>query len=210
MRILARLLVAAAVVGALPLLAQEHKPNPAATGGVMVFRLLNQKAVQDELKLSETQVKQFRDAARKLRDLMVEEMEKGDRDKARALAKEHEKDLDKILKPDQANRLRQIDLQLRGAGAFTDAALVQEMKITPEQHKQLRALAEETARQINKLFEGDAATREELRKKMAEITVTANEKVLALLTGDQKTQWKEKTGVPFKGEIRRGQPARRP
>jgi hypothetical protein len=39
---------------------------------------------------------------------------------------------------------------------------------------------------------------------MAELRKSTNEKVLAVLTDEQKTKWTELTGAPFTGEIRLG------
>ena len=77
--------------------------------------LLDQKSVQDELKLSEDQVKQATSAIEKQRESMRGLRELGEderRAKFEELAKVNEATLSGILKDDQAKRLKQISLQL--------------------------------------------------------------------------------------------------
>lgn len=90
-------------------------------------RAAGAKSVQEDLKLSEDQVQ-------KLQDLQKSQPQGGGRGfgnlsqkeraelqkKMEALAKANQKAIAEILKPEQAKRLEQIALQVRGTEAFAD------------------------------------------------------------------------------------------
>jgi Spy/CpxP family protein refolding chaperone len=180
-------------------------------GGFGMVGLLGQQSVQKELNLSDEQVKKVqelqakaREARQGLRDLSREERQA----KMQELAKAGEKSVAGLLKPEQMKRLKQISLQLRGAGAFGNPEVAKALNLTDEQKEKLKAIQEETGRAVRELFQG-GGDRAEMRKKMAELHKGANEKATALLTDDQKAKWKEMTGTPFKGEITFGGGRRR-
>ena len=175
-------------------------------GGPSAFATLRQKAVMQELRLSEEQVGKIKEAMMAQRDRLLEFIEKGERDKAAALTRERDKTLLKVLTPAQARRLRELVLQVHGLWAMTEPDTVKELKLTEEQTQRLRQLQKETEGRMAKLFEGEAATRTEAQKKLAEYHVAANEKGLTFLTEAQRATWKELSGAPFKGEILRVPP----
>lgn len=205
-------LVAAVVVMAgAPALAQEQQRQRqrgpggfGGFGGSPTF-LLTQKSVQSELKLSEEQVKKAQELQEKqagsfrgLRDLSREELQKKMAERREAT----QKALAGILKPEQVKRLRQISLQQMGTGALNDPEVSKELKITDDQKEKIRDIR-------TKAFEGQrgqgADRSEEARKKRAEARKAVEEKVMGILTAEQKTKLKELTGEPFKGEITRPQ-----
>lgn len=173
-------------------------------GGFGTLTLLSQKSVQDELKLSEDQVKKVkeltekqRESFRGLRDLSREERQT----KMQERAKANEKAVAEILKADQLKRAKQISLQLRGPRAFSDPAVADALKLTDEQKEKVKTIQQE-ARPARGDRQG-AGNREEARKKAEAARKNANEKLMNVLTTEQKTKWKELTGEPFKGEIQR-------
>jgi hypothetical protein len=184
--------------------AQERDGN-APVGGVVPLRLLRHKSVQDELKFTPEQVKKLEVESKKMRDRIVKDIEEGKRD-SKKMFQESEKVVAAVVTLEQGKRLKQITLQLQGAGAFANSVLANEMELTEEQRKKLKELHEQTTKQVQKLFDGGAETRQDVRKKMTEINNQEQESILKLLTGEQQTKWKAKIGVVFKGEIRRGSP----
>jgi hypothetical protein len=131
------------------------------------------------------------------------------RAKMQEMAKENDKAVASILQPDQAKRLHQIYLQQLGARAVANPEVAKALNITDDQKKQIQTIEQDAAAKRRELFQGGAGA--DARAKMAELTKETNEKVMGLLTADQKTKWKEMTGEPFKGEIRFGAPGgRRP
>ena len=168
--------------------------------------LLNQKSVQDELKLSDEQTGKITALAEKqrgsfasLRDLSQEERQK----KIAERNKENETELAGILKDDQLKRLKQISLQQQGGHALSDPEVATALNLTSEQKEKVASISSETQSETRGLFqEGGGA---EARTKIDELRKKSGEQLLGVLSADQQSKWKELTGEPFKGEIRRPQ-----
>jgi Spy/CpxP family protein refolding chaperone len=193
---------------------QQRGPRGGGGGGFFggTLGLLGQKSVQEELKLSEDQIKQStqlgekqREAFRGTRDLSPEERQK----KFADLAAANDKALADILKPDQLKRLKQISLQLRGAMAIADPETEKALNLNDEQKEKVKTIIDDLRKNTeNRGAAGGGGDREEARKHREEARKAAGEQLMSVLTDDQKTKWKELTGEPFKGEIKR--PERRP
>jgi Spy/CpxP family protein refolding chaperone len=215
MRKLGQIILAAAIVAmaSSPALAQEQqrqRQRPGGFGGGFgggTTFLLQQKSVQDELKLSEEQVKKIKELADKqresfrgLRDLSQEER----RTKMQEAAKANEKAVAEILKPEQLKRVKQISLQQQGARALSNPEVATALNLTSEQKDKIKSIQEEA-----RAARGQRGQRgrpdEETRKKLEEARKATNEKLMNVLTAEQKTKLKELSGEPFKGEIARPQ-----
>jgi Spy/CpxP family protein refolding chaperone len=163
--------------------------------------LLSQKSVQDELKLSDEQKKKIEDLVAKqrenfkgFRDLSNEEK----KTKAEAAAKANKEEIGKILNQEQSKRFKQISLQTRGSRAFSEPEVVDALKLTDEQKDKIKGIQEDAGKEMREAFQGG---REEAAKKMESIRKAADEKVMGLLTAEQKTKWKDLTGAPFTGKL---------
>jgi Spy/CpxP family protein refolding chaperone len=201
--------VTAAAIAALavsPALAQRPRPGAGSGAGISGLTLLGNKSVQEELKLTDDQVKKVTDLAKKqgtarqaLRELEGEERAK----KMQEMAKEGDKMVAEILKPEQAKRLKQIQLQQQGSQAFNNPEVAKELKFTDEQKSKLREIQQDAEKQRAALRQpGGGGDRTEAFKKMSEINKATTEKAMALLTPEQQATWKTLAGEPFKGEIR--------
>lgn len=168
-------------------------------GGGSLF-LLTQKSVQDELKMSDEQVKKVTELQEKQRESLKGVAKEDRKAKFEEMAKESQKQVAEILKPEQNKRFKQISLQQRGSRAFADPEVAEALKITDEQKEKIKGIQEEIGKEMRDA-RGD-------REKMASLRKTANEKVEGVLTAEQKTKLKELMGEPFKGEIKF--PERRP
>jgi Spy/CpxP family protein refolding chaperone len=205
MKRLVPLALALAVVAFAATAAQAQGGRPGFGGGTLF--LLTQKSVQEELKMSEDQVKKVteleakqREAFQGLRDLSREERQK----KFQEMAKENEKAIGEILKEDQLKRVKQISLQQQGLRALGNPEVAGALKLSDEQKDKVKAIQDEAGKEMRALF-GAGLDRDEARKKMEEIRKATEEKLTGVLTDEQKTKWKELQGEPFKGEIRRPQ-----
>jgi Spy/CpxP family protein refolding chaperone len=168
--------------------------------------LLQQESVQKELKLSEEQVKKIKELSEKqresfrgLRDLSQEER----RTKMQEAVKANEKAVGEILKPEQLKRVKQISLQQQGARALSNPEIAKTLNLTSEQTDKIKKIQEEARAARGQ--RGQGRPDEEARKKLEEARKATNEKIMGVLTAEQKTKLKEMTGEPFKGEIRRPQ-----
>lgn len=176
-------------------------------GGGNGLDLLGDENVRKELDLVDDQVTKLREVGEKMRedmrgafegvdfrefrDLSEEEREARMapiREKMQAVSADAQKEIDTVLLPHQRERLKQIVVQsnIRRQGtssALTSGALADELKITPEQIEALRAKQEEV--------------QEELRKEMAQLQAEARDKVLSVLTAEQRAKLTALMGSPI-------------
>jgi hypothetical protein len=184
-----------------------QKPQPWAfpeTRGSVLLRLLSSKSVLEDLKLSDEQKEKLAELLRKQQD-GLQELRKLNRDerarKAEELNKAHDQAATELLKPEQLQRLKQILLQQRGPRALADPEVAQALRLTNEQSQQVTAILKETS-QIQAT--GNLA---DILNKLQELQT---EKLMGVLTDEQKARWKELQGEPFKGTLRPGLRGRGP
>lgn len=112
-----------------------------------------------------------------------------------------EEQLEKVLLPHQMKRLRQIRAQYLNQTEQGAASLGEELGLTPRQLEEIRRLTGELAQEIKGLVgelrgsSGQDAS--SINKKMKELRLAYKEKVLALLTDEQKEQLDELMGTTF-------------
>ncbi len=172
-------------------------------GGRDMVSLLTQKSVQEELKLTDDRVKKITDLAGTQRGgrqgqgqgLSQEERQKRQQERAQA----NEKALADILKPDQLKRAKQITWQQQGAQAFSDSEVMTALKLTDDQKAKIKTIQEDAQGQRGQFQRG--GNPQEAQRQREALRKSTEEKVLALLTVEQRAKWKELTGEPFKGEI---------
>jgi Spy/CpxP family protein refolding chaperone len=165
--------------------------------------LLNNKSVQEELKLNDDQVQKVRQIAKEAREKHAEEFKEaqGDFGKIREIAKamndEIEKGAKDVLTPEQMKRLQQIELQQRGADAFTDEKVQEKLKLTDDQKEKVKTITEDARKEAKEIFANAGEDREGARKKFAALRKETMGKVTEVLTDEQKKTWKEMVGEPF-------------
>jgi len=174
--------------------------------GMEMF-LLRNKAVQEDLKLSEDQLKkleeQFAKADELRKSLAVKNPDaaKQFQEAQEALAKIGEA-VKGTLTDDQKKRVGQIALQRGGPTAVMRPDIAGQMNFTDEQKEKLKAIAQEQGQKTRELFQnGKDGDRAELVKKFEELRKEHGEKIVGVLTDEQKSKWKELVGEPFKGEL---------
>ncbi len=211
------LTVAVAALMASPALAQQQRQRQGggrgAGGGALA--LLRDKGVQQELKLTDDQTKTI-DAAVKKQTEAMQALRGGGgtpqetRQKIQELSRETTKTIEAALKPDQKKRLHQLELQQRGLSALATppnarnaqpSTLAKELNITDAQQKQIQEIVAGNREKMRDIFQNAAGNRQEMAKKMAELNKSTNDKIMGILTADQKTKWKEMTGEPYKGQL---------
>ena len=174
-------------------------------GGVV---LLVHPQVQEELKLDQSQLDKTRDLVDEMREkqktmfaqlegLAGEERSKKAREIAASQAEEGIKALGLLLRPEQFARFRQVDLQQRGASAFTDPKVAGELELTPDQSEKLGSVVD---RSVLRLREAPSKTRGDRRAAMELVRTIRKEtdaEAVALLTDAQKEAWKRLIGGPL-------------
>jgi hypothetical protein len=183
--------------------------GPGGRGGFMggamssSMLLMNEK-VREELDLVDDQVKALEELQEKAREKMTELFQDmrngggGDRQQAfeelrpkmEAMTKDLEQDVDEILLPDQRKRLKQLTNQMRvrgrsgvGTGLLDNEELKKELEITSEQEEKMRAEAEKAQAM--------------LREETAKLQKKAIDKVLEVLSADQRKKYEDLVGDQF-------------
>jgi hypothetical protein len=190
-----------------------------------VYLLRNPK-VQDELKLDGDQkveikeafdgfYKARRDEIAKLRGLQLAERRKKlqEMQKAQqAKAKEMDKSLRAILKPEQLARLEQIAIQQHGLNALLLPEVVKKLKITDEQQTKIKEVQKAALAKQRKLtadVRNGAVDRTKRVEKLLEIRKERETKTLDVLTKEQRAEFEKMKGKKFDLGRRFGRPGLR-
>ncbi len=201
--------VALAVVVFLASSAWAQRPQGGRFGGFGGMgtgnvNLLAQKSVQEELKLSEDQIKQVAEKIEKQRESRGEfrDLSREDRQKKMAeQAKANREFVAATLKEDQLKRFKQIAWQQMPVVAFNDPEVAQAINLTGEQKEKMRSIQEAAQIEMRELMQAGGGDRAAMREKLMALHKATTEKLQALLTTEQQSPWKELTGDPVKGEI---------
>ena len=182
-----------------------QRRGPGSGGGFGDFggtSLLRNEAVQKELELVDEQMEkltklgeemraEFGEMFKGMRDLSSEERREkfeGLREKMTGIREKLQKDVDGILLPHQRDRLSQTQFQMQNRGRGTSGALgndrvAEQLGITEDQKEMLAKIGVEV--------------REDMAKKMQKIREEAQEKLMSVLTPEQKAKFKKLSGEPF-------------
>jgi hypothetical protein len=103
-----------------------------------------------------------------------------------ALMEENRKAVAELLTPEQSKRLKEISLQQRGPTALTDPEVAKALDLSEDQQTKVKSINEETATAMRDLFTPGQPPDEDARKKMADLRKSSGDKLLALLSPEQK------------------------
>jgi Spy/CpxP family protein refolding chaperone len=166
-------------------------------GGMGSMMILRNEQIQKELEIVDDQLQELEAIGEEMRDSFqgFRDMSEDERaDRMREITADFEKRVNEVLLPHQQKRLKQItaQFQARGregvTGALTEGNLADELKITEEQREKLRKVGEEA--------------RAEMDEKMRKLREEMEQKILAVLTDEQRSQYKELMGEPFEMDMR--------
>jgi hypothetical protein len=174
-------------------------------GGGGVLGLLYRDDVRQDLQLVDEQQEkvealaeeirtelqdEMRDMFRGMQDLSDEERQQQFekiRERMEDVNADAEKRLKKVLLPHQFDRLKQIDVQMRvqqqGAGALTSGELAETLDLTESQRERL----EERAAEVE----------QELQEKISQLRIEARNKLLDVLTAQQRAKLESLMGDDF-------------
>jgi hypothetical protein len=209
------LVLGVAALLASPALAQPPGGFGRGMGGGGISGLLTNKSVQEELKMDKDQIDKVTDALKKFRDEHKDEYDKlsprnqDTKPEERAeigkkLAEGSTKVVSDIIKPEQLKRVQQIAKQQLGVAMFNDAEVQKTLKLTDEQQKDLKALADDLGKDMREVFQSagqgafaDPEKRAELTKKTTAMRTEAMDKATKMLKDDQKAALKDMLGEKF-------------
>lgn len=215
--------LAALLVGAGTVQAQLGIRGPGAGfggragGGLMLVRNevvqkdlgLSAEAVEKLTKLAESLQAETRAEMQKitgeggfqgLQNLSAEqrqEIQKKLADATQKIRDKVEPQIKEILTPEQQTRLHQIGWQAAGSAALADATVAKELGLSDDQKKQIAQANEEAMAKSRELFQAAAGNFQEVGPKMQELNKARDEKLLGVLSADQKAAFEKLKGKPF-------------
>jgi Spy/CpxP family protein refolding chaperone len=212
MRNLCKVSLSLAAVALLAAPALAQRPG---TYGFGPGNLLNNKGVQEELKLTKEQKEKIDEANKKIQEKMrsaSQDFQGLSREEAlkklQALAKENAEIMDKAanLTSDQKKRLAEIQLQLqvrfRGPAVFNSDENLKQLKLTDEQKDAIKMIAKEAQDKIrDETKDPGFQSFQKWMEISQKVNKEAMDKVAAKLTKDQKESWTKMLGKPFEVKI---------
>ena len=181
-------------------------------GGGGGSALLMLPDVQQELKMTEEQVtkakeasqgvrEKFKDAFAQLKDTPKEQRREKLQEVMKQVSDETNKALKDVLKPEQTARLKQIELQSKGAEAFADPETAKAINLTDEQKEKIKTLRDDASKEMRETIQGAQGNIQEAMTKIQTLRKDTLEKITATLTDAQKKSWKTMTGEPFQFKV---------
>jgi Spy/CpxP family protein refolding chaperone len=198
---------------AAPVCAQNRRqpgefPGRGGFGGFSgIAGLLQREEVRKELGLSEDQISKLKDVRDKVREVLKDDLEKlrdlGREERREKMAEfaaksrtEWTKVLADVLKPDQQKRLLQIEIQHGGDNVFNLPEVEKALKLSDSQKDKMKAIREESRKEIQKLLE-DRENFRQNREKIEEIRKTTRTNVENVLDEEQKKIFQDLQGEKF-------------
>jgi len=180
------------------------------------FYLLCQAAVLDDLRLTpdqRTRIKELtarvgKQWADSFQDIGIKSPNERGR-RALLQARNNEAELESILSAEQQFRLRQINLQAEGPGAFRDPKVAESLQLTTIQRERIWLIENNTAfalieknttfgpmKHVTRIASIENPIATETKEK------ATNERLMAVLNEEQKQTWHAMTGEPVKGTLK--------
>jgi Spy/CpxP family protein refolding chaperone len=170
-------------------------------GTVVKLLLLRQKSVQKELDINAETAQKIDEFCTAESEAAKKAHEKGEGAKEiyEQLTKKNDQFLADTLTPAQNKRLDQIAMQFTCLTHLTKPETAKTLNLSEEQVQKCKDLQSETRKAMVDLME--SKDREGKNEKFAKLRQATREKIVALLTDDQKAKLREILGPPFAGEI---------
>jgi hypothetical protein len=112
------------------------------------------------------------------------------------------KALKEVLNEQQHKRLRQIQWQLQGVNAYTDADVQTQLKLSAEQKENITNIIEDARKERRELAKDKGGDFKARGERFQAIDKEAKDKVAGVLTADQRKAFRQMTGDEFKLEFK--------
>jgi hypothetical protein len=179
------------------------QPGGGILGGAGGLVLVNDKGVREELKITDEQAAKLKALNDKQQEAMATLKTAGREGvkKYQETLEAIKKDLDGVLTPAQGKRLKQLEVQQRGAAALFDQQIAKDLELNAEQTQQIVAAFKNMGPKMREIFKDFQGDREAAMKKVAELNRATLDEVVKSLTPAQQAKWKEIAGEPYKGTL---------
>ena len=217
--VLRMILVAAMAVATLGTVSAQRQGGG---GGGFVLSAYNvvgtSEDLQKELKISDEQKTKLKEAMEPINKKRTElfargqggqqqtdEQRKESTEKRAKLAEETKAAVGTVLNAEQTKRIGQIDYQMMGMAAYSNAEVQKKMSFTDDQKEKVKATVEayqKDREELNKDMpprsqqpsDEDKKKRADVTKKIAALSKEAQDKIVESLTADQKKTWTDIIG----------------
>jgi hypothetical protein len=192
--------------------AAQEKQQDKATPIFPQARLLTEKPVQEHLKLTPDQTGAVEEYSRKYKEFANNRNnDKEEREKQEKELDKRAKDLiTKILKPEQANRLRELTWQDAGGFSLDYPEIEKAIQLTDDQKDKVKQVKSEHSdsfvsllRKTSSITVNITTGKSDLDDKMELLKKQTSEKLMSLLTKQQLEKWMSMVGEPLKKENRK-------
>ena len=155
------------------------RPSGRHDGGAEAAALLRNDKVQEELNLTDDQKADLKKVADAAGEKYKDDLEKA----TLALW---------LFKPEQAKRLKQIEVQSAGLAAFSKDDVQSALKLTDAQKASVKTAADDMQKDVQDLFkdaQGDREKMADARKKIKDLSTDAMDQIVKGLSADQAKTW---------------------
>ncbi len=179
-------------------------------GGDPIIGLLMSEPVRKEIELmpdQEEALTKLRESASSGFDRSVDIRSMSEDDRAKFFAEAQEKrkkmetemreKLEEVLLPEQLERLEQISVQVRGAGALADPELAAKLNVTEDQKTKMEEVRTKSGERMREVFSSGGGDRDKMREAFTKMRKEIDDEVLAVLTAEQRKEFEEMKGKPF-------------
>lgn len=181
-------------------------------GGGGGLNLLRNKSVQDELHMTQPQVEKVDAKSQELREQMRQQFQQQQggqpdpqamRSAFQKMQQQQEQAVADILDSRQLHRFKQIELQQMGPSALGRKDVQDALHLSDAQRKSIQDIQQDAMTQMRNSMQGtdfrnmSQEERQQMRQRMETMRKATDEKLVAVLTGEQKAHWKELQGAPF-------------
>jgi Spy/CpxP family protein refolding chaperone len=168
-------------------------------GGGTLF-LLRNETVQKDLSLTDDQkasVQKLLDSAQEARSSLQGLQGEERTAKMQELRKAQDEKVAGILNDKQKARLKEIGLQVRGASALTDKEVAESLKLTDDQVNKIKEIVDAMQKDVQEAFQsaGQGGDRTAVREKATKIRKDSTDKMLAVLSAEQKASFEKMQGA---------------
>ena len=106
--------------------------------------------------------------------------------------------LEAVLNDSQMKRLKELQLQRMGAQALMRPEIADKVGLSDDKVAQVRDIVDEARRKMPRPESGQLPDREQMMKARQAMVAEVNDKVVAILTSKERSQWDRLCGKPFK------------
>lgn len=174
-------------------------------GGGSGLEFLEAKVVADDLKLTDEQKDSIKklseDNRAKMREMFSSARDASKEERAEMMKKmadaqkEISKKIDGILDAKQQARFKEIKLQVVGAFALSEDSVQDALKVNEDQESSIEKIDKKYREDREAAMKDAGGDRAAARDKVRELTKDAKEKLLAVLTSEQRDQFEKMQGT---------------